>query len=95
MKNEANEAIDREYILRTAKTIVTEDRNSQYGEPEDNFNSIARLWGTYLDIEITEVDVCMMMVLLKVARVKTSTKPTPDSLIDIAGYAACAAEVGE
>ena len=37
-------------------------------------------------------DVAIMMILLKIARIQTGTFK-PDNYIDIAGYAACAAEV--
>ena len=42
------------------------------------------------DVCIRSEDVAMMMVLLKVARTFRGTKA--DTYIDIAGYAACAAE---
>lgn len=34
----------------------------------------------------------MMMALLKIARIKTGTA-TEDSFVDLAGYAACGAEI--
>ena len=40
--------MNRADILETAKEIVTSDRNNQYGEPEDNFDTIASLWNAYL-----------------------------------------------
>ena len=58
---------------------------------EDSFNTIASLWTTYLGLPITPKDVCMMMILLKVARISLSYAEE-DSLVDIAGYAACADE---
>ena len=98
-ENEKHEPITREYILREAARIVCEDRNAQYGEPEDSFRAIAEFWETYVrercvskgaDVCIEPADVAMMMVLLKVARTFGGTKA--DTYIDIAGYAACAAE---
>ena len=99
-EREEQEKITREYILREAARIVCGDRNAQYGEPEDNFRVIAELWETYVrercvslgaDVCINAADVAMMMVLLKVARTFCATKA--DTYIDIAGYAACAAEI--
>ena len=81
-------------ILDAAKEIVCKDRNEQYGKPEDNFKVIADMWSAYLGVKIKSVDVCMMMCMLKIARVKTG-KVKDDNLIDLAGYAACACEVGE
>ena len=96
---EEQEKTTREYILREAARIVCGDRNAQYGEPEDSFRAIAEFWETYVrekcvtpgeDVCIRSEDVAMMMVLLKVARTFGGTKA--DTYIDIAGYAACAAE---
>ena len=98
-EKEEQEKITREYILREAARIVCGDRNAQYGEPEDNFRAIAEFWETYVrercvtpgaSVCIQAADVAMMMVLLKVARTIGGTKA--DTYIDIAGYAACAAE---
>lgn len=90
--------MNRADILETAKEIVTSDRNKQYGEPEDNFDTIASLWNAYLvgkhsdGTVITAKDVALMMVLFKVGRILTSTTVKEDSYIDAAGYIACAAE---
>lgn len=77
--------------LHTAEKIVTKDRNSQYGEPEDCFALIARLWTDYTAVNLNSADVAAMMILLKVARVRNG-KAKDDSWVDIAGYAACGAE---
>lgn len=58
---------------------------------EDSFKMISKLWTTYLGTCINEQDMCIMMILLKVARI-TLDFSVEDSLVDIAGYAACAAE---
>jgi hypothetical protein len=71
---------------------VLRDRNSTYGKPEDCFDMIAGLWTAYLGEWITAMDVSMMMALLKVARAKANPQHG-DSFIDIAGYAACGAEL--
>ena len=72
---------------------ATNDRGDTYGKPEDNFATIARLWRVYLDTPINAHDVAMMMILFKVARSKANPGHT-DNLVDIAGYAACATELG-
>ena len=77
--------------LHTAEEIVTKDRNSQYGEPEDCFAMIARLWTDYTAVSLSSADVAAMMILLKVARVRNG-KAKDDSWVDMAGYAACGAE---
>lgn len=84
--------MNRTEILKKANECVMGDREQDYGSPEDNFDIIAKLWSTYLDFDITAVDVAMMMSLLKVARVK-SGRTHEDNFIDLAGYAACAGEI--
>ncbi len=82
----------RKELLEKAMRATTE-RGQEYGKPEDNFATIARLWRVYLDTPINAHDVAMMMILFKVARGKANPEHT-DNLTDIAGYAACAAELG-
>ena len=83
----------RRKLLEKAAAIVCEDRNQQYGEPEDTFKDIAALWAAYLDDQIGPEDVANMMILMKVARLKTSSYQSSDSWVDIAGYAACGSEI--
>lgn len=79
-------------ILSKASEIVNGQRQQDYGQPEDNFGHIARLWEAYMGIEFSSVDVAMMMALLKIARI-ASGHATEDSFIDLAGYAACGGEI--
>ena len=83
-------------ILTRAAEIVNGERDKQYGTPEDNFGLIASLWSDYLAAKyvLDARDVANMMILFKVARNRTG-KPTDDSWIDIAGYAACGGEMEE
>lgn len=90
----------RQRLLQEAMHITSHDRNSSYGNPEDNFRHIAEFWSTYLTtakkqrIVITPFEVAQMMVLMKTARL--ATNPTHrDSLVDQAGYSACAADCQE
>lgn len=82
----------REEILDNAKKCVCGEREQDYGSPEDNFRLIAQLWTAYTRIPFSPVDVAMMMILLKTARIATGVG-TMDSFVDIAGYAACAGEI--
>lgn len=92
---------DRERCLNDAKKCVCGDRDKQYGCPEDNFTLIADLWTTYLHehmydpkCELQPVDVANMMCLFKLGRITTSPNGgTYDSYVDLAGYAACGAEI--
>ena len=77
--------------LKAAVECVCGSREEDYGSPEDNFAVIAALWTAYTGTDITPKDVAMMMALLKIARAKAGSKP--DTYIDLAGYAACGAEI--
>ncbi|GHV47401.1 hypothetical protein FACS189499_04870 [Clostridia bacterium] len=82
----------RERTLDEAKRCVCGSRSIDYGSLEDNFGLIGGLWSTYKGMSFTPTDVAMMMALLKIARIKTGTA-TEDSFVDLAGYAACGAEI--
>lgn len=83
----------RKEILAEAEKCVCNGRNIQYGEPEDNFNTIAKFWSAFLDIEIAAWQVAAMMMLMKNARIKSSRGEDKDSWIDAAGYSACGGEL--
>ena len=85
--------MERKDFLKGAEQCVCSDRNQQYGEPEDNFTNIAKLWSAYLEEEIGAEDVAIMMVLFKVARLKGSGYQSVDSWVDLIGYAACGGEI--
>lgn len=86
--------ITRSECLDTAKEIVCKDREGTYGKPENSFKLIADLWSVYKGETFTAEDVAMMMALLKIARIKMG-KHKDDNYVDLAGYAACAAEIME
>jgi len=80
-------------ILGRAAHIVTQDRNVAYGPPEQTFERIAAMWAAYLGIDVLlAADVAAMLALMKIARIATNPLHE-DSWIDLAGYAACGADV--
>lgn len=81
--------------LREAARIISGDRNKSYGGPEENFTRTAQIWSVILGITISNEQVAMMMVGLKVARFAHGAGFQPDTWIDIAGYAGCGYEVGK
>ena len=89
-----SENLPRVEALRTAASIITGDRDAQYGGPEENFERIAKVWSMILGTPITREDVAMCMIGLKVARYASKSGYQPDTWIDIAGYAGCGYEVG-
>ena len=86
-------------ILHAAEKCVCGQRETDYGTPEDNFETIAELWEAYLNkactrgvnVRVEAKDVAVMMALLKIARIAAGGGKA-DSWIDLAGYAACGAE---
>ena len=79
--------------LREAARIISGERNKQYGGPEENFERIAKIWEIIFGIPVSNEDVAMAMVAVKVARYASKSGYQPDTWIDIAGYAACGYEV--
>lgn len=87
-------------VLREAESLITGDRNKNYGNPTENFDTTAALWNAQLGHKLkpgesfTATDVALLMVQLKMARLKTSTSKR-DHYLDIAGYIACGWECQE
>lgn len=81
-------------ILDEAKQIICEDRQDIHGAPEDTFRTISNYWTTYLDHIVTPADVAAMMCLFKIARY-SANQNHKDNLVDLIGYAALAAELGD
>lgn len=83
--------MNRTECLDAARQAVA-DRGLNYGSPEDNFAKTAALWSAFLGRPILVTDVPIMLALLKVARLANDPHHA-DSAVDLAGYAACLAEV--
>jgi len=75
-------------LLDEAKAIVTGARAEAYGKVEDNFTRIAEFWSTFKNVSFSAQDVAAMMALLKLARL-ANQPGHHDSVVDLAGYAAC------
>ena len=84
--------MNRQTILTTATEYVTKDRAATHGDAERNFQTIAALWTAYTGHSLTAVDVAAMMMMLKLARIK-SNPANADNWVDAAGYAACGGEI--
>ncbi len=82
----------RNELLAAATDAVS--RGKAYGTVEKCFSDIAALWAAYFKRPITAADVAVCMMLLKIVRYRANPR-NPDHLVDIAGYAACAAELEE
>lgn len=97
-RREESEAMTKSEFLDEVKRIVAE-REGQHGKPAEVFKAIAAAWSAYLTaivgvpVLLREEDVAMMMVELKVQRFAGGQGTHMDTLLDIAGYAACAGEL--
>lgn len=81
-------AMDRQELLTEAIDVVTRDRNTEYGEPEDTFQKIAEYWSVLFGLRIESYQVALALDLLKTARLMSNPSHR-DSWLDKAGYAAC------
>lgn len=94
----ASEPVTRASLLEEAGRYVHTDRNSNYGNPEDNFEVIAEIMRAYLkrrfkaDIPLMSYDVANLMFAVKLGRLAHNPFHH-DSYVDMAGYAAAGAEV--
>ena len=80
-----------EVILEQAADIVVQRRGA-YGDATTLFDQIARRWSLTLGTEVTAAQVALCLIDLKLARL-TIDPAHADSIMDVAGYAACLAEV--
>jgi len=87
----------RKQLLEDVGNCILQDRAAIHGSPEDNFTLIKQFWNVYLHrkynigYQIEDVDVAMMMALLKVARAVGNPNHM-DNYIDGAGYLLLAGE---
>lgn len=90
----------RKDVLAAAEKCVCGDREQDYGSPENNFYTIAKLWSAYLhsvftranQVGLTSRDVAAMLALLKIARIG-SGHAKADNWVDGCGYLACGGEL--
>ena len=78
-------------LLAHAASIVTR-RRREYGEPAALFEQVAKRWSLTLGTRVTPAQVVLCLIDLKLARLARDPKHV-DSVLDVAGYAACLWEV--
>jgi hypothetical protein len=87
----------REELLDEAKSLVTGERNNQYGPPHQDFqrtaDALTAMGYRRLDAqgdarELQAHDVAIALAMVKISRI-TWTPGKRDSWADLAGYAAC------
>ena len=79
-------------ILTKANSLISKDREKDYGDKVKNHENIAKLWSAYKDTKITAHDVAIMMTLLMIARTKLGAI-SEDTYIDMSAYGAIAGEI--
>lgn len=83
----------RRELLEEAANLIDGDRNVTYGSPTQNFQNIADLWNIQFahlladGQKFTGINVAEAMIQVKLARNIAQKKR--DTMVDIAGYAAC------
>lgn len=80
-------------ILEEAQDIVYGDREQTHGDPGKNLRAIAAMWSPIFGAAVTEQQVVLAMISLKVARA-INTPAHRDHWRDIAGYVALAERAG-
>jgi hypothetical protein len=81
-----------EALKEAAATIAA--RGETYGDPIENMNRTANLWGGVLTRPVSASQVALCMIQLKIARLM-ETPNHKDSVVDIMGYAAVLRECQE
>ena len=81
----------RSEFLQQTLAALDGPRSDTYGDPLINHTRIAELWSTILSTPISVSQVYACMVAVKLSRLVQSPQHL-DSLMDIAGYVALAAE---
>lgn len=76
---------------------VCDDRNADYGDPQDNHQRTALLWNAYLEampeLDLSPTDVCALNIAQKLSRLLNGYHR--DSWLDIIGYALNAIAIEE
>lgn len=88
---QANLNEPRTKVLLEAAAAVLQDRNADYGAPEDNFTDIIDMWNIYrrgMKKEPDAKDAAVFQIIVKLCRLKQSPYKM-DNWIDISGYSAC------
>ena len=82
----------RQDILNRVEQCVCHNRQTAYGDAEDNFIDIAAIASVVLRDKLTEpltaCDVAIISACIKLARIRNSPGHL-DNWIDLAGYAVC------
>lgn len=70
-------------LFKDVKKIL-EERENDYGEAEEIFSEVAKLWSQILGICLEPPDVVLCMIALKFCREQIN--PKKDNVVDMIGY---------
>lgn len=84
--------MNRTQTLERAIQVVMRDREAVHGNPGDTFAKIAMIWTAILGHDVDPSQVALCLAGLKLARLAGNPSHS-DSWVDLAGYAACGAEM--
>jgi Domain of unknown function (DUF6378) len=78
-------------LLQHAAGVI-ESREREYGPAQPLFEQVATRWSLVLGTEVSSAQVALCLIDLKLARLAHDPSHL-DSIVDVAGYAACLREV--
>lgn len=76
-------------VLDAAKSLVYGERVNDYGKTSENFKNICAGWEIIFKPGFTPERVGLAMAWLKICRASNDNCEKEDSIVDLAGYAAC------
>ena len=74
---------------------ILKERASTHGDSRKNFKRVSETWSAYLEKEVTALDVALMMVEFKIARIKNNNGYHEDNYLDAIGYLKLAKQLAE
>lgn len=86
--------MNRQDVLDAASQAINIDRAATYGDAQETMERIAKSWSAKLGIDISAVDVCILLADMKLCRA-SGGQAHDDNFIDTAGYAALGAEIAD
>lgn len=78
-------------IEEEASKLIAGIKRDEYGPIVDSFKNIAKIWSGILDTPVSDIEVALCMIGLKIYR--ESRKHKRDNLVDIIGYTKCLKEL--